>query len=125
MTRRASGFIEAVGSAFLIFIQAAGIAGLLLTIAFCAAVTLSGCNSMPQMMKTELVRANVPVPVLCKAKAVDVPSWPMDAPSVQVLLAKPKLEDGDIWPLAKAALAEIEIRIGYEKELKAANAACQ
>lgn len=124
--RRASGFIEAVGASFLIFIQAIAIAGLLLTIVFCAVAVLSGCTSFPEITKHQIVRANVPVPVLCKVKPVEVPEWPLEAPEIRAIVAKlPNLAPGDIWPLTKSALAEIELREGYEKKLKAANAACQ
>lgn len=75
---------------------------------------LAGCASAPQVIERS-VEVKVPVPVPCKAPVVPEPAWPLAAMSVSA-------SDFDFF---KAALAEIELRKGYEARLHAALAACQ
>lgn len=80
---------------------------------------LAGCAGSIEpetkvVFKTEVVKEIVQVP--CKVKTPAPPdNWAMD--TVQ--------PTDTIFVLVSAALAEIEQRIGYEKELTAALVACQ
>jgi len=75
---------------------------------------LAGCANAPQVIEKP-VEVKVPVPVPCKAPDVPVPAWPLAAvPS--------SASDFDFY---KVALAEVELRKGYEARLRAALAACQ
>jgi hypothetical protein len=75
---------------------------------------LAGCASAPQIIEKP-VEVKVPVPVPCKAPDVPVPAWPLAA-------VTPSASDFDFY---KAALAEIELRKGYEARLLAALSGCQ
>ncbi|MFX3545010.1 hypothetical protein [Ralstonia mannitolilytica] len=77
-------------------------------------MVLAGCASAPQVIEKP-VEVKVPVPVACKAHDVPVPAWPLEAVPASA-------SDFDFF---KAALAEIELRKGYEARLLAALGACQ
>lgn len=79
------------------------------------ALAISGCATAEPIVHTEVVRVDKVVPVPCKVKPVDVPTWALD-------MVNP---DADSHTLAKHALAEVEQRIEYETQLKAAITACQ
>ena len=79
---------------------------------------VSGCASVEEGTKVvyRTKEVKVPVEVPCKVKTPAEPSsWAMNEVS----------EKDTIFTKAAAALAEIEQRIGFEKELKAALKACQ
>lgn len=79
-----------------------------------AGLMLSGCVSKapPQ---TQYVRVEVPVQVPCRAPEVAVPPW-----------AAADLRKSDSLEVkVRALLAERRQRIGYEKQLEAAVAACR
>ena len=78
------------------------------------AVALSGCASkaVPQI---QYVRVEVPVQVPCRTPEVTIPSWAADG-----LRRTNSLE-----AKVRALLAERRQRIGYEKLLEAATAACR
>lgn len=75
---------------------------------------LAGCASASQVIEKP-VEVKVPAPVPCKAPDIPVPPWPLSAVPASA-------SDFEFY---KAALAEIELRAGYEVRLKAAVAACQ
>ncbi|WP_316866617.1 hypothetical protein [Ralstonia mannitolilytica] len=75
---------------------------------------LAGCASAPQVIEKP-VEVKVPVPVPCKAPDVPVPTWPLAAVPASA-------SDFEFY---KAALAELELRKGYEKRLLAALGACR
>lgn len=77
-------------------------------VAIVAAMALAGCSTAPQ-------RVLVPVSVPCKVDAPKPPVW---------ATGSLRAESG-IWEQVKALLAERQQRIGYEKQLEAAIAACQ
>lgn len=81
----------------------------LLIVAVVLLVLLSGCASAPQ-----LVQVRVPVPVECRVATPARPAMPTDAIAPGATLATK----------VGAALAELEIREGYEGELRAALEAC-
>ena len=60
-------------------------------------------------------RAQNPVPVPCRVEAPPAPQWP-------TLTLKP---DARMFDKTKAALAELEIRKGYEELLLAAVRSCR
>lgn len=72
------------------------------------AIVLAGCGT------TRTVRINVPVPIECRAQTPARPVMPLDAltPPYSV----------DLW--VASAIAEREIREGYETELLAALGEC-
>jgi len=81
-------------------------------------VMLAGCASVEEGTKVvyRTKEVKVPVQVPCKVKTPPEPiSWALNEVS----------EAESIFIKAAAALAEIEQRIGYEEELKAALKACQ
>lgn len=75
---------------------------------------LAGCASAPEVIEKP-VEVKVPVPVPCKAPDIPVPAWPL-------AIVAPSASDFDFF---KAALAEVELRKGYEARLRAALYACQ
>lgn len=75
---------------------------------------LAGCASAPQFIEKP-VEVKVPVPVPCKAPEISVPAWPLAAVTASA-------SDFEFY---KAALAELELRKGYEKRLLAALGACR
>jgi hypothetical protein len=79
-----------------------------------AAMLVAGCA--PTVVKTlPPVRIEVPVAVPCHTEAVAEPPWATNG-----------LKRGDPLELkVRALLAERRQRIGYERELRAANEACQ
>lgn len=79
-------------------------------------LALVGCAGRPSVeAEPRLVRVEVPVAVPCRTEEVAVPSWAVDS-----------LRKGDTLELkVRALLAERLQRIGYERELLAANRACR
>ena len=75
---------------------------------------VAGCASAPQVIEKS-VEVKVPVPVPCKTPDIPVPAWPLAA-------VLPSASDFDFY---RAALAEIELRKGYEARLLASVVACQ
>jgi hypothetical protein len=75
-------------------------------------VSLSGCSTMKDLVVTEV---KVPVIVPCRIVAPDKPAMPLtDALNL----------DGDIFSITQKALAEIELRKGYEVKLESAIKEC-
>lgn len=78
-----------------------------------AVVLMAGCATREPEVRT--VRVEVPVQVPCRALVVPVPAWATDS-----------LKKIDSLELkVRALLAERRQRIGYERLLVAAVAACQ
>lgn len=79
-------------------------------------IALAGCaGHSPAEPVPRIVRVDVPVIVPCRTKAVAVPPW-----------AAAGLRKSDTLEVkVRALLAERRQRIGYERELLAANEACQ
>lgn len=75
---------------------------------------LTACASDP-IIKTVIKTVEVPVPVPCKIKPVDKPDMPVDRVG----------REDELDVKTAAALAEIERRKAYEKELEAAIKDCQ
>ena len=77
---------------------------------------LAGCAGKPTAEpEPRIVRVEVPVEVPCRTKEVAVPPW-----------AAAGLKAGDSLEVkVRALLAERRQRIGYERELLAANEACR
>jgi hypothetical protein len=80
------------------------------------AIALSGCAGLPAAApEPSIVRVDVPVAVPCRTKEVSVPDW-----------AAAGLRRTDSLEVkVRALLAERRQRIGYERELMAANEACR
>lgn len=79
-----------------------------------AGLLLAGCATKPSP-QIQYVRVEVPVQVPCRAPEVSVPAW-----------AAVGLQKTDSLEVkVRALLAERRQRVGYEKELIAAVAACQ
>lgn len=77
-------------------------------------VLVSGCAGRPASER-QYVRVEVPVQVPCRAPEVTVPPW-----------AAAGLRKTDSLEVkVRALLAERRQRIGYERELVAANASCR
>lgn len=83
-------------------------------LAIAAALLLAGCASRAEP-EIRTVRVEVPVQVPCRAPSVPLPPW-----AAGVLKKADSLE-----VKVRALLAERRQRIGYEKQLVAAVAACQ
>lgn len=85
-------------------------------ILFCGVVALVGCAGKPAVEpEPRIVRIEVPIEVPCRTKEVAVPPW-----------AAAGLKAGDSLEVkVRALLAERRQRIGYERELLAANEACR
>ena len=78
------------------------------------AIALAGCAGR-QEAEPRLVRVEVPVAVPCRVPEVAVPPW-----------AASMLRAGDSLEVkVRALLAERRQRIGYEREMVAAQQACQ
>ncbi|MBK5002992.1 hypothetical protein IAE37_005268 [Pseudomonas sp. S31] len=78
------------------------------------AMALAGCGGMVEP-QVQYVRVEVPVQVPCRAPEVAVPPW-----------AAAGLRKSDTLEVkVRALLAERRQRIGYEKEVVAANSACR
>lgn len=77
---------------------------------------LAGCAGQPVAEpEPRIVRVEVPVHVPCKAPQISEPAW-----------AAAELKAADSLEVkVRALLAERRQRIGYERELLAANSACQ
>lgn len=78
------------------------------------ALVLVGCVGRAEP-ETQYIRVEVPVQVPCRAPDVAVPPWAADG-----LRKRDSLE-----VKVRALLAERRQRIGYERELVAANKACR
>ncbi|MFK3641270.1 hypothetical protein [Pseudomonas protegens] len=78
-----------------------------------AVVLMAGCAAREPEVRT--VRVEVPVQVPCRSPVVPVPTWATDS-----LKKTDSLEQK-----VRALLAERRQRIGYERVLVAAVAACQ
>lgn len=78
-----------------------------------AAMVLTGCKTVPP--KVILQEVKVPVPVECKEPVPERPMMPTEEliPPVQISV------------FAKSAMAEIERREGYEKQLRVALSNCK
>lgn len=72
---------------------------------------LAGCATKPVV---QLQQAKVPVPVACSEPVPERPAMPTEALSPPVTLDS----------FAKAAMAEIERREGYERQLRTGLLAC-
>lgn len=81
----------------------------------CSSLFLLGCADTAPVIKTMDRIVEVPVTVPCKIKSVSKPLMPLDDISA----------GDDILSNTQRALAEIERRIAYEKELEAAIKECQ
>lgn len=76
---------------------------------------LAGCAGQAVEPEPRIVRVEVPVQVPCRVREVAPPAW-----------AATGLKKGDSLEVkARALLAERLQRIGYERELLAAQKACQ
>ncbi len=81
---------------------------------FVLALALAGCSGRAEP-QVQYVRVEVPVQVPCRAPEVAVPPW-----------AAAGLRKSDSLEVkVRALLAERRQRIGYEKQLEAANSACR
>ncbi|MDQ9128727.1 hypothetical protein RDT67_20115 [Serratia fonticola] len=79
-----------------------------------AALAIAGCGNVPVPLPA-YVEVKVPVPVPCKTADVAVPAFAVD-----------RLKIGAAIDVQMRALrAERHQRIGYERELLAANEACR
>ncbi len=80
------------------------------------ALALAGCAGQPAAdPEPRLVRVEVPVLVPCRTAETPVPAW-----------ASAGLKASDTLEVkVRALLAERRQRIGYERELRAANDACR
>lgn len=78
-----------------------------------AVALLSGCVTNPP--KPSVITVEVPVPTPCRIKAPEVPSWPLQSSSV---------DETSVYKNSQLALAEIELRKGYEIKLEAAIKEC-
>lgn len=78
------------------------------------AAFLAGHLTAPETTNTVTVPVKVPVAVLCEQAVPDRPAMPLDA------LQQPP--DVDRW--VQHAMAELEVREGYETRLQAALRAC-
>jgi hypothetical protein len=96
--------------------QAAGrvIRGFICGIGAAVILAISGCTGRTEP-QVQYIRVEVPVQVPCRAPAVVVPHW-----AVAGLRKTDNLE-----VKVRALLAERRQRIGYEKQLGAALAACR
>ena len=75
---------------------------------------LVGCATSEPIIVHKTVEVEVPVEVRCKVEYPKKPAWPLDTIP----------EGSDIYVVGSAALAEIELRSGYEGELEAALKRC-
>lgn len=77
-------------------------------------MALTACATAPPSIQT----VKVMVPVRCKAETPTKPAWPTDAVAVE-----PRKTFG--FRFSRAAMAEIELRDGYERRLEDALKSCQ
>jgi hypothetical protein len=73
---------------------------------------MTGCGFNERLVVKEV---KVPVPIPCKIVSPDKPVYP---------LQEAKKEETDIFVITQKALAEIELRQGYETKLEAAILEC-
>ena len=76
-------------------------------------LVLCACGTTEVVYKP--VPVNVTVPVPCHAPAVTAPAWPTASVA----------PTASMFDKVKAALAELNLRRGYEARLEAANKSCQ
>lgn len=74
---------------------------------------LDGCSTQAPLVRT--VRVEVPVKVPCRAPEVAVPPW----------AASDLRKTDSLEVKVRALLAERRQRIGYERQIEAASAACK
>jgi len=85
-------------------------------ILLCALAALAGCAAKPAAEpELRIIRVEVPIEVPCQTKEVAVPPW----------AAAGLKADDSLEVKVRALLAERRQRIGYERELLAANEACR
>ena len=78
-------------------------------------IALAGCAGQVNEPEPRIVRVEVPVAMPCRTDPVAVPAWAANG-----------LRKGDSLEVkVRALLAERRQRKGYERELVAANQACQ
>ena len=78
-------------------------------------LALVGCAGQVEEPEPRIVRVEVPVQVPCRTDPVALPAWAAEG-----------LRRGDSLEVkVRALLAERRQRIGYERELLAANEACR
>lgn len=82
---------------------------------FLPILLLVGCATTKPSIITKTVEVKVPVQVPCKVKPVPKPNMPL----------KSLDPSSNIYDKVKTALAEIEIRKGYETNLEAAIKSCE
>lgn len=75
---------------------------------------LAGCATPEPIIVHKTVKVEVPIEVPCKITWPVKPQWPLDVIP----------EGSDVYAIGSAALAEIELRQGYEGELEAALKRC-
>lgn len=80
-----------------------------------ALLVLAGCAAPAPQVVTRTVTVEVPVGVPCRTPQIARPVWPLDVLPT----------DANDYEWARAALAEIEVRNGYEARLEGAVAGCQ
>ena len=78
-----------------------------------SALLLTGCQAAPERVVLQQVK--VPIPVECREPVPDLPAMPTES-----LMPGVKVDQ-----FAKAAMAEIERREGYEVQLRAALDNCR
>lgn len=79
-----------------------------------ALLLLTACST--QKIVSVPVEVKVPVPIPCPVENPPKPEWPLE---------KTDLATATVFEKVTHALAEIELRIGYEKQLEAALEACK
>lgn len=84
------------------------------TLLILSALALAGCGGRVET-QVQYVRVEVPVQVPCRAPEVPVPAW----------AAAGLRKTDSLEAKVRALLAERRQRIGYEKQLLAANDACR
>lgn len=83
----------------------------ILGVLFFVVFMMTGCATERLVVK----EVKVPVPIPCKIISPDKPVYP---------LQEAKKEEADIFVITQKALAEIELRQGYETKLEAAIVEC-
>ena len=85
--------------------------GIIIGIVIFLVLTLNGCGGEHTIIK----EVKVPVPIACKVIVPERPLMPLE---------QAKKEEADIFIIMKKALAEIELRQGYETKLESAIIEC-
>ena len=84
-------------------------------IIFSLLLVLSGCATTDPVIKVEIQRVEVPIPVPCKTEEPTKPDFNFDKLS----------ENDDIFVKIRAMLADRKLHIGYEEQLSAALKSCK